>query len=126
MKRVLVTGGSPENAHSQVYHALYSIHERWQIACVIHGGRSDIDLLAHAWAEQQGITTEVFKADWWQLGLAAGPVSHQRMFEEGQPDYLVAFPGGRGTPFLLDKAYEHGLPVLDLRRYMKRRNAVLS
>lgn len=116
MKRVLVAGGTSDNAHSRIYHALYTVHERWCIACVIHGGRSETDLLAQAWADQQGIPTEIFAADWRRQGLAAGPTIQQRMFEVGRPDLLVAFPGGRGTPDLVERARERGLFVLDLRK----------
>ncbi|OBS09161.1 hypothetical protein Thpro_021489 [Acidihalobacter prosperus] len=111
-----MAGGAADNAHSRVYHALYTVHERWPIACVIHAGRSEVDRLAQAWAEQQGIATEVFAADWRRRGFAAGPDCHRRMFELGRPDFLVAFPGGRGTPDLVERARTQGLPVLDLRR----------
>lgn len=82
---------------------------------MIHGGRSETDLLAHAWAEQQGIATEVFAADWRRQGMGAGPASQQRMLEDGHPDMLVAFPGGRGTPDLIESARARGLNILDLR-----------
>lgn len=116
MRRVLVSGGASDNAHSRIYHALYTVHERWCIACVIHAGRSEADHLAQAWAEQQGIPTEIFAADWRRQGLGAGPASQQRMLEEGQPDLVVAFPGGRGTPDLIESARARGLEVLDLRQ----------
>ncbi|AOU99786.1 hypothetical protein BI364_14945 [Acidihalobacter yilgarnensis] len=113
---MLVAGGASDNAHSRIYHALYTVHERWSIGCVIHGGHSETDHLAEAWAKQQGIPTEVFAADWRGQGFAAGPASHRRMFEQGCPDFVVAFPGGRGTPDLVERARTLGLPVLDLRR----------
>ncbi|AOV17982.1 hypothetical protein BJI67_13750 [Acidihalobacter aeolianus] len=115
MKRVLVAGGTSDNAHSRVYHALYSVHERWSIGCVMHGGSSETDSLAQAWADQQGIPTEIYAAEWRRLGFAAGPARHGRIFDEGRPDLLVAFPGGRGTPDLVARARASGVPILDLR-----------
>lgn len=74
------------------------------VTCVIHGGAPGVDSLADAWAKRQKIPVEVFPADWDAHGRAAGPLRNQRMLDEGKPDIVVAFPGGRGTADMLRRA----------------------
>lgn len=44
-------------------------------------------------------------------GKAAGPIRNQRMLDEGKPDLVVAFPGGRGTADMVRRAKAAGVPV---------------
>lgn len=41
----------------------------------------------------------------------AGPDRNQRMIDEGRPDLVVAFPGGRGTADMIRRATEAGIEV---------------
>ena len=45
-----------------------------------------------------------FPADWAKHGKAAGPIRNAEMLTEFLPDYIVAFPGGKGTADMLRKA----------------------
>lgn len=78
---------------------------------VISGGASGADSIAAGWAKMRGVPVQVFKADWQTLGRAAGPLRNQRMIDEGKPDVVVAFPGGRGTEDMLRRAQAAGIPV---------------
>ena len=68
--------------------------------------------LAAAWAAGRGIPVEVCKADWQGLGRAAGPIRNQQMLDEGQPDLVIAFPGGIGTANMTALAAKASVKVI--------------
>ena len=76
--------------------------------------RGGADTLGAEWAKAQGIPCEVYMADWEGLGRKAGPIRNQRMLDEGKPDLVVAFPGGRGTADMVRRARSAGLDVLEI------------
>ncbi|MEM9912925.1 MAG: hypothetical protein AAF922_19365 [Pseudomonadota bacterium] len=49
------------------------------------------------------------------MGRAAGPIRNKEMLDEGCPDLVVAFPGGRGTANMVKQAQAAGVEVLDKR-----------
>lgn len=71
---------------------------------IITGCAGGADRLARQWANSHGVPLKVFKADWTAHGRAAGPKRNQRMLDEGQPDFVLAFPGGRGTADMVRRA----------------------
>jgi len=54
---------------------------------------------------------QTFDAEWHRHGKRAGPIRNQRMLEEGQPDLIVAFPGGHGTADMVRRARQAGIEV---------------
>jgi hypothetical protein len=62
--------------------------------------------MAEWWAEGIGVRCDVYEADWISLGRKAGPIRNQRMLEEGKPDLVMAFPGGRGTADMVRRGKE--------------------
>jgi hypothetical protein len=56
----------------------------------------------------------VYKAEWDKHGRAAGPIRNQQMLDDGKPDLVLAFAGGRGTDDMCRRAREAGIEV---RRY---------
>jgi hypothetical protein len=111
MTRVIVCGGRDFHRPSQVNMALDRMHAVKQISCVIEGGASGADHLARRWAERNGVELLTFFAEWDGQGKAAGPLRNQRMIDEGKPDGIVAFPGGRGTADMVSRAEAAGLKV---------------
>ena len=79
---------------------------------IIHGDANGADRLASQWAVDNGLKVEPYPADWAKQGRAAGPIRNKRMLEEGKPDLVVAFPGGRGTANMTKQAGEAGVPVM--------------
>lgn len=90
---------------------LSSIHMARRISVLIHGGAPGADRHAKRWAVMNDIQTMGFPADW-SLGPRAGPLRNQRMIDEGEPDLVVAFPGGRGTADMVRRAKAAGIEVL--------------
>jgi hypothetical protein len=101
-KRVLVCGGRDFRDYSRLSKILTRYHtEISAIGTVIHGGASGADSLAGKWAGENGIPVEVFPAQWKKYGNSAGPIRNHQMLEEGLPDIVIAFPGGKGTAHMV-------------------------
>lgn len=119
--RVLVCGGRDYEDRAKIYATLdylalqagMIVEPPDPVVAIIHGCAAGADTLAEAWALSRGSIEVVrFKADWSKHGRAAGPIRNQQMLDEGKPDCVVAFPGGRGTADMVRRAREAGLPVL--------------
>ena len=71
------------------------------VDCIIEGYAKGADTLAGEWALARNIHLLTYPANWRKDGKAAGPIRNVRMLEEGHPDLVLAFPGGRGTPVVV-------------------------
>lgn len=110
--RVLVCGGRDYNRHATVYHTLDDLNDaRGPISHVIVGGAPGADHWGEAWAFHSNVPFTVFQADWKAHGYKAGPLRNQRMLDEGKPDLVLAFPGGRGTADMVRRALAAGVEV---------------
>lgn len=81
---------------------------------IIQGGASGADSLAVDYAECLGIPYKTYPAQWSTHGPAAGPIRNQEMIDDGKPDVVVAFPGGRGTADMVRRAKKAGLNVIEV------------
>lgn len=108
---VLVCGGRNFEDVAWLRSALDRLHTEVPFSRVIAGGARGVDTLAAEWAVARGIPADVFMADWKGLGRKAGPIRNQRMLDEGKPDLVVAFPGGRGTADMVRRARDAGIEV---------------
>ena len=114
-ERVLVCGGRDYRDWHQLSGWLDRIHRECGIMVVIHGGARGADDLARQWGEiSVGIEGVEFRADWTARGKAAGMIRNQRMLDEGRPDLVVAFPGGRGTADMVRRARKAGVEVIEI------------
>ena len=112
--RVLVCGGREFANRRMLNEALDQLHLKRGIALIISGGARGADAMAAWWAKGAGVPCDVYQADWIGLGRKAGPIRNQRMLDEGKPDLVVAFPGGRGTANMLRRAREAGIEVIEV------------
>ena len=111
--RLLVCGGRDYKDAPTVYYTL-NMQRRLNfgtIACLIHGGAKGADEMAGYWAERNEIPVKVYPAEWAKHGKKAGPVRNQLMIDDGKPEYVIAFPGGRGTADMVRRAKAAGIPV---------------
>ena len=111
--RVLVCGGRDFEDVRLAMHTLDSWHAAQPISCIIEGGAEGADRLARRWAYAAGIGVDTYKADWDLHGRAAGPIRNQRMIDEGKPDLVIAFPGGRGTADMVRRARVAAIDLLE-------------
>ncbi len=112
MSRVLVCGGREYDDRDRIWNTLTALDAECRIDVVIHGAASGADTEGMLWAQAMpGRKHAPFAAVWPAHGRAAGPIRNQRMLDEGKPDLVVAFPGGRGTADMVRRARAAGVPV---------------
>ncbi len=112
--RVLVCGGRTYQDRARVYAVLDKLHGEAGITYLCEGGARGADQLAREWAYKEGLPQDTFEADWENQGSFAGPARNKRMLEEGKPDLVIAFPGGRGTADMVRKARRAGVEVVEI------------
>lgn len=113
--RLLVAGSRLWRQRGGIYAALDRIlAEHPEGLVVIHGAAPGADSIAEAWAQERGIVSVAFPADWDRQGRAAGPLRNRAMIAEGHPDAVAAFPlpGSVGTEDTIALAREAGIPVI--------------
>ncbi len=111
--RVLVCGGRDFTDTAFAYRVLDRLHKERGIDTIVEGDARGADRIAGYWARKNRITDLKFPADWKRDGNAAGPIRNQQMLDEGKPDLVVAFPGGRGTADMVARARKAGVPIFD-------------
>lgn len=111
--RVLVTGGRDYADASTLWGALDVLRREspHDALIIIQGGAHGADQMAREWCLSRLVPYDNFRADWIAHGSSAGPLRNQRMLDEGKPDLVVAFPGGRGTADMVRRAEAAGVPV---------------
>lgn len=115
-RRVLVCGGRDFHDAGLLIGILNRHHDdAGQHLVIINGGATGADRLAEEWAERHGVPVETYWAYWKTHGRAAGPIRNQRMLDEGKPDLVVAFPGGRGTADMVRRARAAGVEVVEVK-----------
>ena len=82
---------------------------------LIHGGARGADEGAADWGRSEGIKVIGYPADWRKHGKSAGPIRNQRMLDEGKPDIVIAFPGGKGTIDMLRRTEAAGILVIQAK-----------
>ncbi len=112
--RVLVCGGRDYGLVLELRETLDKLHAETPVALLIEGGATGADSLAREWSYLRRVPAQTFRANWSKHGTRAGPIRNQQMLDEGKPDMVVAFPGGRGTADMVRRAKAAGVRVLDV------------
>ena len=113
--KVLACGGRDFEDRKTVYDYLDALHSKQSISELIEGGARGADTLAGEWADERGIQRRTFEANWKKYRAAAGPIRNKQMLDEGKPDLVVAFPGGKGTANMIGQAREAGVEVREIK-----------
>ena len=114
--KILVCGGRDYDSEIALSKVLDRLNDSENITELIHGGARGADTLAGQWARDRDIPVTVFHADWKRHGKAAGVIRNQEMLVDGDPDIVLAFPGGRGTEHMVKvaKAWHKNIEVIKL------------
>lgn len=113
-QRVIVCGGRDYADREQLNAILDLAHEANPIVALIHGNARGADQLADDWAAGK-CETLTFTPLWEEHGRSAGPRRNQKMLDDGKPDMVIAFPGGRGTADMIKRARVAGVPVVTVK-----------
>lgn len=108
--KAIICGGRDYSDYLTLSICLDNCHKWWKFKLVITGGAKGADSLAHRWAKDKNIPTQVMPADWDTHGRSAGPIRNQAMLNE-HPDIVIAFKGGVGTEHMISIARRAGVPV---------------
>lgn len=114
MKRVLVCGGRNYRNRARVSAVLSAVHRKHGISAIIQGAAAGADEYAVYWAFDNDVRCCSFPADWETHGKKAGVLRNLRMLEEGKPDVVIAFPGGKGTAHMIEVARKAGVFVWEI------------
>lgn len=111
--KILVCGGrdfgKAQNEYWFIYHTLDQEVKSTDV--IIVGDATGTDSVALEWSGERGVKREYYIANWVRDGKAGGPIRNQRMIDEGKPDIVFAFPGGKGTRDMVTRAKKHNIPV---------------
>jgi len=110
--KLLVTGGRDYKDQHLVTKTLNQARQKFGEFLLIQGGAPGADTLARNWAVSHGYPCATFHAPWTALGKPAGMRRNGWMLEYGQPDLVVAFPGGPGTAGMISLAEAAGVKVV--------------
>lgn len=121
--RVLVCGGRDYEDWLYFKHQMFETIEplskygaSFMDIIIIQGGAIGADFMAKMWAQEHNCPwkeTE-FKANWIKYKKRAGPIRNQQMLDEGEPDLVVAFPGGKGTADMVSRARKAGIKIIEV------------
>lgn len=118
--RILVCGGRDCKDEELVWHGINHYRDSTFLSdpddWIIAGAARGVDSFAADYARTYGLRLKEYPADWATYGRKAGYIRNQQMLVQGNPDVILAFPGGKGTKMMVDLAIKAGKPV----RYMGR------
>lgn len=115
--RVLVCGGRRFSDREWLYRVLDELLvEKMGIDAVICGAATGADSLAACWGYDRKIKVALFPTEWRRYGNQAGPIRNAQMLRVGQPDIVVAFPGGIGTLDMVTQARAARVEVREVER----------
>ena len=115
MKKILVCGGRDfDNAR-----LIYDVLSRQSNIIdnditIIEGAARGVDTLAAYIAIYLGYKIEEYPADWDKYKNSAGSIRNKQMLDEGKPDLVIAFPGGRGTLNMKTQARSQNIPIIEI------------
>jgi hypothetical protein len=102
--RYLICGGRDFSDQTLLDKALAALILHPKDAVIIHGDARGADRMGAKWGLERGAKVEPYPADWERYRGAAGPIRNQAMLDHGQPDVVLAFPGGKGTADMVKRA----------------------
>ena len=126
--KILVCGGRDYKDKDAMFRTLYNLCDLcycWGVPHedgnnlptnikIISGMARGADQLAIDWAIVNWTQFKGYPADWKTNGKAAGPIRNQQMLDEEKPHLIVAFPGGRGTADMVNRAKAQGYNVMEI------------
>lgn len=94
----------------------YNPYDNWLPSDIkiISGGAAGVDTVAIEFAVVNWCDCKEYPADWKKYGKSAGYIRNKQMLVEGNPDLVIAFPGGKGTANMVKLTREAGVEVIEI------------
>jgi hypothetical protein len=117
--RVLICGGRDFDDYHSFWYSMNDISDKFdfdnkQPITIIQGGAKGADAFARTYAIECGFELENYEANWSKYGRSAGYIRNAQMLEEGKPDLVIAFPGGKGTAMMVKLAQKAKIKVIKI------------
>ena len=110
--KVIISGGRDYKDKWKVYSVINKLNPTFIVVGDCHTG-VDKFVIMHQLDMSFSAAYRIHRADWDIHGKAAGPLRNKQMCEEHMDaDFLIAFPGGRGTESCINFAKEFDITVL--------------
>lgn len=112
---VLVCGGREYLDRDRLFSILDALNAWQRFGRLVHGGARGADSLADEWwiiRKPEGCALKSYPAQWKTYGRKAGLMRNQQMLDSERIDLVVAFPGGRGTADMVERAAKAGIEVV--------------
>jgi len=110
-KQYLFGQGWLENRFSEYLMDPEGPPNRFGDLTIIQGEAKGADTIGADFAVVNWLNLQSYPADWKTHGAMAGYVRNKQMLDEGKPDLVIAFPGGKGTEMMIKIARKAGIPV---------------
>ena len=117
MIRVLICGGRDFDDYAMLADTLIGLIGQYdpKEVTIISGHARGADKLGEQFAKANNCELLIFPADWDKFGKGAGPIRNQQMIDEGKPDLVVAFKGGKGTADMVRRTKKHNIKVIEVK-----------
>lgn len=114
--RILVCGGRDYQDRESLFYTLTHLDQGdFREFEIISGMARGADSLAVDFAKTYDLPLHEFPANWDKHGRSAGAIRNQQMLDDGRPDLVVAFPGGKGTAHMVSIARKKGVKVIEVQ-----------
>lgn len=113
--RILVCGGRDFGKKFEERIWIINQLDTFTFTHLIQGGASGVDTCARTYAISHDLPYTEYPAQWGKYSKSAGFIRNKQMLDEGKPDLVVAFPGGRGTKMMIELAQKAGVPVREFK-----------
>ncbi len=111
-KTVIVSGSRTITDYEAVKNAIESSPWFGSIDTVFVGDARGVDALVVRWCKENGITYQIFRANWRFYGRGAGPERNREMILSGGEALIAIYEGeSKGTKNMMAQAERAGIPV---------------
>lgn len=110
---VLITGGREYNNRENLFKRLDKLLDKFgESLVIVHGSAKGADLLAEEWAKKRQVKYRGHPAKWDRYEKTAGKVRNAEMIHDNNIHVCLAFPGGRGTADMVQRAEAADIQVI--------------
>ena len=112
--KVLICGGRDFKDRDLLFSTMRELNKTHKFTTVISGAASGADDIGEQWGHWAELDVDMYPARWDTHGRSAGPIRNKQMLDEGKPDLVVAFAGGKGTANMIKQAKANGVEVMEI------------